>query len=77
LTKDGILVVLNRKGREECKDPLKIVSQQNEGNHTDMRQCERQKPKLIENVPSTNYTDANNTVKGFLDRMNYLITSRL
>ena len=45
----------------------------------DMRQSERQKLKLIENVLSTNYTDidANNTIKGFLDRMNYLITSRL
>jgi hypothetical protein len=42
----------------------------------DMRKCERQRMKL-ENILSANYTNANNIIKGFLDTMNYLITSRL
>jgi hypothetical protein len=31
----------------------------------------------LENILSANYTNANNIIKGFLDTMNYLITSRL
>ncbi|KAJ6974301.1 hypothetical protein NC653_030411 [Populus alba x Populus x berolinensis] len=65
-----------KKGEERTDVPLKVVSQQMREIIHDMRKCERQRMKL-ENIPSANYTNANNIIKGFLDTMNYLKASRL